>query len=384
MRLKFLVIGIFLFALAPHPAQAIDLFKRKPDKKPEAAAVEKIGEDAKEKAPASRKAASVKKFYKGAAIGELKEYEAVYEDTLVKLARASDIGFVELRAANPGVDPWLPGAGVKLIFPTMHILPDVQREGIVINLPEMRLYYFDGTENPPASYPLGIGREGLATPIGKTFVRDRIEGPTWRPTKRMREEDPTLPESVPPGPDNPLGTHALYLGWPEYRIHGTNKPYGIGRRSSSGCIRMYPEDVVSLYPKVPVGTSVTVVDQPIKAAWIDDEFYVEVHPTMAQADAMEVDGEVPAYEISEDSMSIILRAAGKDSDLLDWEAIRTVVRERRGYPVVAGRRPTDQLEKAPEKGNDGAAQTPDKGQKNSSLKEDSKNVDTADPVPEKS
>jgi len=348
VKLRLLIIGAVLFALAPQPAQAIDFFKKKADKKPETEDVLKSDGDEKEKATAPRKEAPPKKFYKKAAIGELKEYEAVYEDTLVKLARANDIGFVELRAANPGVDPWLPGAGVKLVLPTMHILPDVQRAGIVINLPEMRLYYFDGTENQPASHPLGIGREGLATPVGKTFVRDKIDGPTWRPTKRMREEDPTLPESVPPGPDNPLGTHALYLGWPEYRIHGTNKPYGIGRRSSSGCIRMYPEDIVSLFPKVPVGTPVTVVDQPVKAAWIGDEFYVEVHPTMAQADAMEVDGEVPAYEISEDSMSIIFHAAGTDAEFLDWEAIRAVVRERRGYPAVAGRRPAAQPdEKAP-------------------------------------
>lgn len=385
MKLRPLIIGVVLFALAPQPAQAIDFFKKKPEIKTEIESIQK--DDEKKKVPAPQKTALPKKFYKGAAIGELKEYEAVYEDTLVKLARANDIGFVELRAANPGVDPWIPGAGVKLILPTMHILPDVQREGVVINLPEMRLYYFDGTENPPVSHPLGIGREGLATPVGKTFVRDKIDGPTWRPTKRMREEDPTLPESVPPGPDNPLGTHALYLGWPEYRIHGTNKPYGIGRRSSSGCIRMYPEDIVSLYPKVPVGTSVTVVDQPIKAAWISDEFYVEVHPTMAQADAMEVDGEVPAYEISEDSMSTILRAAGKDSEFIDWESIRVIVRERRGYPVVAGKRPAEQMEKkqTPEEGGKGSAADPDDGQKNSSLKEDTKGSDApADPGSEKS
>ena len=290
-------------------------------------------------AGAAAKAASEEAVFGGAYIGEIIHYKTEYEDTLVKLARDHDLGFVEVRAANPLVDPWLPGAGVKMILPAMHLLPDAPRRGIVINLPEMRLYYFDNAGSPPASYPIGIGREGLLTPTGKTSVRSKIEGPTWRPTPRMRAEDPELPEVVPPGPDNPLGTHALYLGWAEYRIHGTNKPYGIGRRSSSGCIRMYPEDIVRLYPAVSEGTPVTVVDQPVKVAWIDDEFYLEVHPTMKQADRMELDGGMPTYEMTEADMRTIIRAAGPHADLLDWKAIRRLMRERNGYPVAVGRRP---------------------------------------------
>lgn len=276
--------------------------------------------------------------YDGTHVGVLQTYETKYEDTLVKLARDNNLGFVELRAANPHVDPWLPGEGVEMTLPTMHLLPDAPRKGIVINLPEMRLYYYTRPDLPPDSYPIGIGREGLQTPLGQTKVVSKIEGPTWRPTPRMRAEDPTLPEIVPPGPDNPLGTHALYLGWPEYRIHGTNKPYGIGRRSSSGCIRMYPEGIVDLYPKVGKGEQVTVVDQPVKAAWIGGEFFIEAHPTVAQANKMELEGGFPAYELSNEDMGLIMRAAGADAQLLDWKAIRQIVRERRGYPVAVARR----------------------------------------------
>lgn len=339
---KALLLGMVVCLLAPHPAQAIDFFKRKPT--PPAEVADKSDEDAKDKpAHEKKKSPAVRmdnfKPFRGPAIGEMKEYTTKYEDTLVQLSRDNDIGFVEMRAANPDVDPWLPGAGVNIILPTMYILPDAARRGIVINLPEMRLYYYGKPEQPPVSHPLGIGREGLSTPMGTTTIVSKIEGPVWRPTDRMRKEDPKLPASVPPGPDNPLGTHAMYLGWSEYRIHGTNKPFGIGRRSSSGCIRMYPEDIVSLYPQVPVGTPVTVIDQPVKAAWIGTDFYIEAHPTIAQANAVEENGGMPAYELSDDDMREILKAAGPDAGHLDWTKIRDVIRVRNGYPVIVGKRP---------------------------------------------
>ena len=204
--------------------------------------------------------------------GETEIYKAAFEDTLIHLARNNGLGFVELRAANPTLDPWIPGAGARITLPKKHLLPDAPRKGLVINLSEMRIYYFKNPGEQPLTYPISIGREGLQTPKGTTSIVRKKEGPTWRPTARMREEDPELPASVPPGPDNPLGTHAMYLGWSQYLIHGTNKPFGIGRRVSSGCMRMYPEDIVKLFPMVPVGTKVTVVDQPVKVGWIDEIF----------------------------------------------------------------------------------------------------------------
>lgn len=277
--------------------------------------------------------------YEKSYVGEMKTWSAKHEDTFIELARKNNLGFVEMRAANPGIDPWLPGEGTKIIVPSMHLLPNAPRKGIVINLPEMRLFYYPSNGAPPSVYPIGIGREGLNTPEGSTKVMSKIVGPVWRPTPRMREEDPTLPASVPPGPENPLGTHALYLGWSQYRIHGTNKPYGIGRRTSSGCIRMYPEGIIDLFNQVSEGTDVTVVNQPIKLGWVGDELLLEAHTSVEQADQVEMDGYTATFRMDEKDMQRILEAAGEYVDRLDWMTIRKAIRERKGYPVVVAKRP---------------------------------------------
>ncbi len=275
-------------------------------------------------------------------VGDIIVHEAVYEDTLVKLARDHGLGFVELRAANPGIDPWLPGAGTKIMLPTRHLLPDAPREGIVINLPEMRLYAFVEPGKPPVTHPLGVGRVGLNTPLGTTTVTRKAIGPTWRPTARMRQEDPSLPASIGPGSDNPLGTHALYLGWPQYAIHGTNRPFGIGRRVSSGCIRLYPEDIVTFYDLIDVGTKVRVIDQPVKAAWVGNELWLEAHPSLDQADAMEQSGMVDSYEFSARDMGILMDTAGAHADAIEWPVVRDVIRKRQGIPVIVARIPADE------------------------------------------
>lgn len=266
-------------------------------------------------------------------VGEMQYVSAKYEDTLVHIGRDYDVGFVEMRAANPHLDPWIPGSGARITVPTMHLLPDAVRQSVVINLAEMRLYLYKVPGQAPITYPIGIGRDGLLTPVGTTTVTAKKVGPTWTPTARMRAEDPTLPAVVQPGPDNPMGTHALYLGFPTIRIHGTNKPYGIGRRVSSGCIRMFPEDIGRFYDQVPVGAKITVVDQPIKAAWVGNKFYLEVHPTQTQATMMEREGAVPDYELSERDLAYIMKKAGPGVEKLDWAAIRKVVKERKGYPI---------------------------------------------------
>ena len=201
--------------------------------------------------------------------GNLREatsYRASYEDTLLDVARRFNLGYVEMVAANPGTDPWIPGEGTDVVLPTVHLVPKAEPEGILINLADMRLYYFGEPGAEPRSYPIGIGRDGLMTPLGVTEIARKKKDPAWRPTARMRAEDPELPEVMPPGPDNPMGTRAMYLGWPLYAIHGTNNPWAVGRRSSSGCIRMYPEHAEELYELVEVGTKVTVVDQPVTRA----------------------------------------------------------------------------------------------------------------------
>jgi L,D-transpeptidase ErfK/SrfK len=272
-------------------------------------------------------------------MGEMKEIRAKYEDTFVYLARDYGLGFVEMRAANPTLDPWIPGEGAKVILPTQFILPDTPHKGIVINLPEMRMFAYINGDAPPTTYPIGIGREGLDTPLGVTTVTRKTAGPTWTPTARMRREKPELPAVMPPGPENPMGTHALYLGFPLVAIHGTNRAFGIGRRISSGCIRLYPEDIIALYNSIPVGTQVTVVNQPIKLAWIGDELFIEAHPEIDQAIKMEETGEIVSAKLSNSDMERIIKAAGPFKDRLRWPEIRKAVKERRGYPISIARRP---------------------------------------------
>lgn len=296
--------------------------------------------------------------YKGNSIGALIEYKAKYEDTFIHLARRNGLGFVEMRAANPGIDPWIPGEGTELIIPAQHLLPDVPHRDVVINLPEMRIYAFVNGDNPPLSYPIGIGREGLSTPVGHTTVVRKAVNPIWRPTDRMRREKPELPAEVLPGPENPMGTRALYLGWSQYAIHGTNKPYGIGRRSSSGCIRMYPESVLEFFERIPVGTKVTVVNQPLKLAWIGDELLLEAHPDLEQAIKMEESGVIEHQKLSDADMGRIMKVAGPFQDYLNWPKIRTAIRERRGYPIVIARVPAKAGEKKSEDIRDAASDFP--------------------------
>lgn len=262
-------------------------------------------------------------------IGAPSYYETVHEDTLPAVARRLNLGFVELVAANPGVDPWLPGAGVRLRLPTMHILPAPFDRGIIINLAEQRLYYLPRDGGPPRTHPIGAGRAGCETPLGDTRIIDKRKNPSWRPPASIRAERPGLPAVIPPGPDNPLGDHALYLGWPGYIIHGTNKPLGVGRRVSHGCIRLYPEDIASLFQDVAIGTPVRILDQPVKFAWRKGELFLQIHPTQEQADELEAMGEFlpvapPNFEAR------VTAAAGSERHRLNWPLVRKAARERSG------------------------------------------------------
>jgi L,D-transpeptidase ErfK/SrfK len=265
-------------------------------------------------------------------VGKIETYRIAPGDTLLRVARRFDLGFVELRAANPGMDVWLPKEGAEVLLPGAHLLPDAPREGIVINLAEMRLYHFRASAAAPRTYPLGIGRAGWHTPTGRTRIVRKQRNPTWYPPESIRRARPRLPTAIPPGPRNPLGKHALYLDWPAYLIHGTNKPAGIGRRISAGCIRMYPEDAATLFAEAPLGTPVTIVDQPVKVGKIDGALFVEVHPNREQADQIERQGRfVP--KIPPDLVGLVLRRAGGAAEELDWDAIRAAGLARSGYPV---------------------------------------------------
>ena len=262
-------------------------------------------------------------------------YVTRQSDTLLDVARAYDLGYVEVRAANPGIDPWLPGGGKVLTLPTQNVLPDAPRRGIVINLAELRIYYFPAVGGP-LTFPIGIGREGWETRVGRTRIIKKRVHPVWVPTASEHEENPELPKSVGPGPDNPMGEYALYLGWSGYAIHGTNRPYSVGRRGSHGCIRLYPEDIEVLFHAVGQDTPVTIVDQPAKVGWSAGELYLEVHPTQADADALESKG-VPRSTIAIDADVLVLKAAGLGAGRLDWYAIHLAETKRNGVPVQVTR-----------------------------------------------
>lgn len=221
-------------------------------------------------------------------VGTVQVTKARAEDTLSDIARRFNVGYEEIVDANPGVDPWVPGAGTDIVIPTEFVLPDADRQGIVINLAAMRLFYFPkakpGEPQQVITHPIGIGRVGWRTPEGTTRVVSKTAAPAWIPTAAIRKEhaadgDP-LPKVVPPGPDNPMGTHVLRLGWPEYAIHGTDKPPSIGLRGTHGCLRLYPEDIVGMYDAVPVGTPVTVVNQPILVGWRGGTLVMQTYPTL--------------------------------------------------------------------------------------------------------
>lgn len=265
-------------------------------------------------------------------IGQMGRYQIRANDTLVDIAQAHRLGFVEVKAANPEVDVWAPKVGTEILLPEQRLLPDAQPRGIVINLCEMCLYYFP-KDGAPKTFALGVGREGRGTPMGSTSIVRKAEHPTWYVPASIRAEKPELPGVVPPGPENPLGTRALYLGWPAYLIHGTSMPLGVGRRVSAGCIRMYNEDVETLYPQVPIGTPVAVVDQEVKIAWLDDgELYVEVSPSQEQADQIEISGYFEPV-MPEGMIDLVLEKAGAQAGRLNWAAVDRAGRQRLGYPI---------------------------------------------------
>jgi L,D-transpeptidase ErfK/SrfK len=216
-------------------------------------------------------------------IGDLQQTTVGKDDTLTDIARRFNLGYEELLRANPGVDPWLPGVGRTIVLPTRFVLPDAPHDGVVINIAAMRLYYFPphkaGEPQVVYTHPIGIGKVGWATPEGTTKIVRRQKDPTWHPPisviKEHKENGDELPSVVGPGPDNPLGNRAFYLTWPGYLIHGTNKPAGVGLRSSHGCIRLFPEDIDELFDKVAIGTQVHFVNQPFVFGWDNGQLVMQ-------------------------------------------------------------------------------------------------------------
>ena len=264
----------------------------------------------------------------GAPMGAHMYYRVGKGEDFYDIAQKFDVGIGEMRAANPNVVEAKLKAGQILVLPTSHIVPNMPQEGIVVNLPERRLYYFDDPSGA-MSFPVTVGKEGWETPIGVTYIANKREHPTWTVPDKIRAESPDLPAVVEPGPDNPLGDYAMDLGFEGIRIHGTNNPKSIGKQSSHGCIRMYPADIEKLFNIVPLKTKVTIINQPYKVGWLGDNLMLEVAPPAA--------GTV-ARAVTTDEIRATLNQRLTTPALVDWETVDMVVSQRDGTPVSIGRR----------------------------------------------
>jgi L,D-transpeptidase ErfK/SrfK len=275
-------------------------------------------------------------------IGEIRHTKARQEDTLIDIAREFSVGQDEIVMANPEVDRWLPGKDTDVLIPRRFILPEAARVGIVVNIPEMRLYYYPNPGKSRATsvitYPISIGRMDWRTPLGVTRVIQKVKDPVWTPPESIKREHARdgdfLPDVVPAGPMNPLGKFALKLGVTGYLIHGTgiDKAYGIGMRVTHGCIRMYPEDIAQLFPEVDVGTSVNLVNQPVKLGWSGGSLYIEVHQPL--------DEDTMSYEqLLDEAMQLITRKTANKSVLLNGAALKSALQKPSGIPVVISKNP---------------------------------------------
>jgi L,D-transpeptidase ErfK/SrfK len=262
-------------------------------------------------------------------IGRLAVVRLDAGDTLPDIARHFGLGVNAISAANPGVDVWVPEAGKRVTLPLNFILPDTPKDGIVVNLATMRLFHYKGAGNSRAvsTYPVGVGTSEKPTPTGKMHVVRKAARPTWHVPASIaeahRKKGDLLPATIAPGPENPLGEFALYLSKSGYLIHGTNKPASIGLKATNGCLRMYPENVKTLYETTTVGTPVVIVNQPYLVGQSNGVLYLEAHTPLEDSGAVEL----------EKLYSKLKSIEKKSARTLDWKKIKQVQADARGIPV---------------------------------------------------
>jgi L,D-transpeptidase ErfK/SrfK len=276
-------------------------------------------------------------------IGELRYTLVGQGDSLLDIARAFGIGHDEILLANPRLNRWVPRVGAEVLIPSLYVLPPGDRKGIVLNLAELRLYFFPPGAQAVHTFPVSVGDYDWRTPQGITKIVSKQVNPPWHPPKSIREEHAEdgveLPAMIPGGdPDNPLGEFALKLAIPGYLIHGTDqrRSFGIGMRVSHGCIRLYPEDIERLYSMAPVGTPVRIIDQPVKAGLLGGQLFLEVHqplteeedPVPDQLDLEEIIGELRPY--------------AREGIEIDLGRVESAMRHGDGIPTVVS------SERAPE------------------------------------
>jgi L,D-transpeptidase ErfK/SrfK len=272
-------------------------------------------------------------------VGEVQVVTAGKDDTLTDIARRFNVGYEDLLRANPKVDPWLPGEGHEIVVPTQFILPNAPYSGVVINIAAMRIYYFPpvkhGERVVVLTHPIGIGKVGWKTPEGVARIVRRQKDPTWRVPvsvlKEHHENGQDLDPVIGPGPDNPLGKYAFYLQWPSYLIHGTNKPAGVGLRSSHGCIRLYPEDIEQFFNTIPLGTQVQVVNQPFLFGWGNGRLYLQPFDVLEDD---ERDWNKAQRKLLNKSLSAALQQQLKTHhQQIDWDRVASLAHDPRGIPV---------------------------------------------------
>jgi L,D-transpeptidase ErfK/SrfK len=256
-------------------------------------------------------------------------------DSATTIAQRYNLGFNAIKKANPhlNMERMLP-PGASLILPTQHLLPDQEREGIVINLPEMRMYYYLPKHNQVLTYPIGIGKVGKNIPIEKTSITRKAKDPVWIPPDDIREfnletNGIVLPQVMPPGPDNPLGPYAIYMTIPTYLIHSTIFPESIGKRASFGCIRMYESDIKQFFPIVEKNIPVVIINSPIKVGWQKNRLYMEAYAPLEEHQK--------ALDASLPGMVKMINHVTKNQDILiDWQAVSFIAHERDGIPHDIG------------------------------------------------
>jgi L,D-transpeptidase ErfK/SrfK len=272
-------------------------------------------------------------------VGEVQVVTAGKDDTLTDIARRFNVGYDDLLRANPKVDPWLPGEGHEIVVPTQFVLPNAPYSGVVINIAAMRIYYFPpvkhGERVVVLTHPIGIGKVGWKTPEGVTKIVRRQKDPTWRVPvsvlKEHHENGEDLDPVIGPGPDNPLGKYAFYLQWPSYLIHGTNKPAGVGLRSSHGCIRLYPEDIEQFFNMIPLGTQVQAVNQPFLFGWGNGQLYLQPFDVLEDD---ERDWNKAQRKLLNKSLSAALQQQLKaHHQQIDWDRVASLAHDPRGIPV---------------------------------------------------
>jgi L,D-transpeptidase ErfK/SrfK len=264
-------------------------------------------------------------------VGTLAAVDTRPNDTLSDIARHYGLGFNDIAIANSAIRPWTPKPGSRALLPLEFILPDAPHKDIVLNLANMRLFYFPKKEPGRLyTYPVGIGRQGWSSPIGVTSIVEKQTNPVWHvPPSIQREhaeKGDILPQNVHSGPDNPLGYYAMRLGFPSYLIHGTNKPYGIGMQISHGCIQLYPEDIETLFNKVAVGTKVRIVHQPYLAAWHQDSLYIEAHDPLDKWAANKA-------KLKKQFLKKLKDLADDKQADIDWDRVEQVMQTADGIPT---------------------------------------------------